>query len=165
MNALQERSGYLRPVLFHSPYEAAVWSVLSARTNHQQATRLRAAISPGGVMSTPRELLELEHLDGMPDLKVPRLHGIAQAALEGKLDREPLLAAPDAREQLQELPGIGPFYAALIHLRAVGTTDVVAQEPRLVKAVQERYGRPLEEVSEAWRPFRTWVSVLIRANQ
>ncbi len=26
------RRGYLRPVLFHSPYEAAAWSVISART-------------------------------------------------------------------------------------------------------------------------------------
>jgi DNA-3-methyladenine glycosylase II len=164
VRALQEASGYLRPVLFHSPYEAAVWSVLSARTNHAQATTLRTALSPGGVLKSPRELLEVRHVDGMPALKVPRLHGIAQAALDGKLDREPLLAAPDARERLQQLPGIGPFYAGLILLRAVGTTDELALEPRLQQAVQERYGRPLEEVAEGWRPFRTWVSVLMRAS-
>ena len=29
---LQRATGYLRPVLFHSPYEAAAWSVISART-------------------------------------------------------------------------------------------------------------------------------------
>jgi DNA-3-methyladenine glycosylase II len=161
---LQRATGYLRPVLFHSPYEAAVWSVLSARTNHAQATRLRAALSPDGVMSTPRQLLQVERVDGLPDLKIPRLHGIAQAALEGRLDREPLLAAQDARERLQQLPGIGPFYAALILLRAVGTTDELALEPKLQQAVQERYGRPLEEVAERWRPFRTWVSVLMRAS-
>src|SRR5205085_1133386 len=28
---LQRTSGYLRPVLFHSPYEAACWAVISAR--------------------------------------------------------------------------------------------------------------------------------------
>ncbi len=151
-------------MLFHSPYEAAVWSVLSARTNHAQATKLRSALSPGGTLLAPEQLLGVERLDGLPDLKIPRLHGIAQAALRGELDREELLQADDARERLQKLPGIGPFYANLIFLRAVGTTDELAQEPRLVKAVQERYGRPLEEVAETWRPFRTWVSVLIRAN-
>jgi DNA-3-methyladenine glycosylase II len=160
----QRRSGHLRPVLFHSPYEAAVWSILSARTNHAQATKLRAALSPDGALIAPEALLRVERLDGLPDLKIPRLHGIAQAALEGKLDREPLLAADDARERLQQLPGIGPFYAGLIFLRAVGPTDEIAHEPRLVKAVNERYGRALEEVAETWRPFRTWVSVLIRAN-
>ena len=45
VKALQQQSGYLRPVLFHSPYEAAAWSVLSARTGHAQATKLRDAIS------------------------------------------------------------------------------------------------------------------------
>ncbi len=156
---LQRASGFLRPVLFHSPYEAAAWSVLSARTQHAQAAKLRDALSHDGVFPAPERLLELRELPGLPDAKVPRLHGIARAALEGKLDREPLLAAdPDeAYTRLQELPGIGPFYAGLILLRAVGTTDVVAKgEPRLEKAVQARYGEPVEKVAENWRPFRTW---------
>jgi DNA-3-methyladenine glycosylase II len=162
---LQERSGYLRPVLFHSPYEAAAWSVISARTGHAQAAKLRDAL--GETFPAPEQLLQLKELQGLPANKVPRLHGIAEAALEGKLDREPLLAQdPDeAYTALQELPGIGPFYAGLILLRAVGTTDVAPKgEPRLEQAVRERYGEPIERVSGNWRPFRTWVSVLIRAN-
>jgi DNA-3-methyladenine glycosylase II len=162
---LQERSGYLRPVLFHSPYEAAAWSVISARTGHAQAVKLRDAL--GETFPAPERLLELKELQGLPANKVPRLHGIAQAALEGKLDRESLLAKdPDqAYTELQDLPGIGPFYAGLILIRAVGTTDVAAKgEPRLEKAIQERYGRPIADVIEGWRPFRTWVSVLMRAN-
>src|SRR5690349_20401910 len=35
----------LRPVLFHSPYEAAVWAILSARRARPQATALRERIS------------------------------------------------------------------------------------------------------------------------
>ena len=30
--------------------------------------------------------------------------------------------------------------------------------------MQERYGAPLESVAERWKPFRTWVSVLMRAS-
>jgi DNA-3-methyladenine glycosylase II len=162
---LQQASGYLRPVLFHSPYEAAAWSIISARTGHAQATRLRDAL--GETFPPPRELLEVQALDGLPANKLPRLHGVARAALEGRLDREPLLAKdPDeADAELQELAGIGPFYARLILIRAVGTTDVAAKgEPRLQKAVQARYGKPLEAVVDTWRPFRTWISVLMRAN-
>jgi DNA-3-methyladenine glycosylase II len=165
VNELQRASGYLRPVIFHSPYEAAAWSILSARTPHAQAVRLRDAL--GETFPAPEQLLELQELDGLPQNKVPRLHGIAQAALEGKLDREPLLALdPDeAYTRLQELPGIGPFYAGLILIRGVGTVDVAPKaEPRLEKAVQERWQRPLAEVVDGWRPFRTWVSVLIRAH-
>ncbi len=165
IEARQRETGYLRPVLFHSPYEAAAWSIISARTNHAQAARLRDAL--GETFPAPAELLALEELKGLPAAKVPRLHGIAEAALEGRLDREPLLAAaPDeALARLQELSGIGPFYAALILLRAVGTTDVLAtDEPRLKERVKEVYGRPLEDVSGGWRPFRTWCSVLMRAG-
>jgi DNA-3-methyladenine glycosylase II len=164
---LQRASGYLRPVLFHSPYEAAAWSVLSARTQHAQAVRLRDALSEGGIFAAPEQLLQLRELQGLPANKVPRLHGIAQAALEGKLDREPLLAADtnDAFTQLLELPGIGPFYAGLILLRGVGTVDVAPKgEPRLERAVQERYGAPLEAVAGRWKPFRTWVAVLMRSS-
>ena len=89
VKALQESSGYLRPVLFHSPYEAAAWSVISARTGHAQAVKLRDAL--GETFPAPEQLLQLEALQGLPANKIPRLHGIAQAALEGKLDREPLL--------------------------------------------------------------------------
>jgi DNA-3-methyladenine glycosylase II len=162
---LQRASGYLRPVLFHSPYEAAAWSVISARTGHAQAVKLRDAL--GETFPTPQDLLGLQALQGLPQNKIPRLHGVAQAALEGKLDREPLLALHpnEAYTRLQELPGIGPFYAGLILIRAVGTTDVAPKgEPRLEQAAQQRYGRPLEAVSDGWRPFRTWVSVLMRAN-
>jgi DNA-3-methyladenine glycosylase II len=164
---LQRASGFLRPVLFHSPYEAAAWSVLSARTQHAQAVRLRDALSDDGIFPAPEQLLQLRELPGLPAIKIPRLHGIAQAALEGKLDREPLLAADtnDAFTQLLELPGIGPFYAGLILLRAVGTVDVAPKgEPKLERAVQERYGAPLESVAARWKPFRTWVSVLMRSS-
>jgi DNA-3-methyladenine glycosylase II len=164
---LQKSSGYLRPVLFHSPYEAAAWSIISARTRQEQAVKIRDALSRGGIFPAPKRLLALRAQLALPEGKLTRLHTVAEAALEGKLDREPLLAADpgEALAQLQELPGIGPFYAALILLRAVGTTDVLATgEPQLKKAVEKRYGKPLEDVAEQWRPFRTWVSVLMRAH-
>jgi DNA-3-methyladenine glycosylase II len=163
--ALLQASGYLRPVLFHSPYEAAAWSIISARVRHAQAVKLRAAVSTDGVFPAPRELLELR--DGLPPEKLPRLHALARAALAGKLDREPLLALDpnEAFTRLQELPGIGPFYAGLVLLRAVGTVDVAPKgETKLDQAVLARYGKPLEAVVDGWRPFRTWVSVLMRAN-
>ena len=162
---LQRKAGYLRPVLFHSPYECAALSILSARTSRANANRLRDALSPEGAFATPRQLLELQELKGLPANKIPRLHGIAEAALEGRLDRERLMALEDPVNDLQTLPGIGPFYATLIYVRACGPTDAPPpQEPRLHEAVQQLYQRPVEDVAENWRPFRTWVSVLIRAT-
>jgi DNA-3-methyladenine glycosylase II len=177
----QRRSGFLRPVLFHSPYEAACWSVISARVQPAAATKLRDALSAehGEAITlagrervtfpAPERLLRVDSFPSLPAQKVPRLHGIARAALEGRLDRGPLLALAQepALAALQELPGIGPFYAALILLRAVGTTDFLAtNEPRLRRHVAELYaGAELEDVADGWRPFRTWVSVLLRAER
>ena len=161
---LQKSSGYLRPVLFHSPYEAAAWSIISARTRHAQAVKVRDALSRDGIFPAPERLLALRAqlgAAGGQTAAAARGRGggaggpaRSRAAARGRAGRR-------RSTQLQELPGIGPFYAGLILLRAVGTTDVLAAgEPRLKKAVEKRYGKPLESVAEGWRPFRTWVSVL-----
>ena len=73
--------------------------------------------------------------------------------------------------ELQRLPGIGPFYSALVVIRACGHADAPApQEPRAREAIRELYGidhelsdAELAEISDTWRPFRTWVTVMMRA--
>ena len=42
---------------------------------------------------------------------------------------------------LRELPGIGPFYAALVQVRSTGVTDVLpTNEPRVLACAGELYG-------------------------
>ena len=175
----------LRPPLFHSPYEAAAWCVLSLRWSGRQASavRDRLAIAHGrtvevagvsmAVFPTPVQLLGVDTFAGIPPVKIERLHGVARAAEEGLLDAERLRQAePDeAMARLRQIPGIGPFSASLIVLRASGVCDVpVDHEPRLAEIVGRSYGLPgpatpadLQRIGEAWRPFRTWVAVLLRA--
>jgi DNA-3-methyladenine glycosylase II len=99
----------------------------------------------------------------------------ARAALEGRLDVEHLkrLGPERATEEVQHLNGIGPFYAGLVVVRGTGFADALLQtpEPRLLGRAGELYvyglGQPmtldqLTERAEAWRPFRTWATVLIR---
>lgn len=174
-----------RPANFHSPYEAAVWSVLSARRQRRQAIALRRRLSErhgaafelaGQVvhaLPTPSTFTRLEHVEGLPDAAVPRLHGLAEAAAAGRLDVDRLTAMPpgEAMAELQRLPGIGPFYSALVVVRACGLTDVLStQEGHSRRAVQELYDldhepdeAELEAIAEAWRPFRTWAAVSLRA--
>jgi DNA-3-methyladenine glycosylase II len=174
-----------RPSNFYSPYEAAVWAIVSARRARAQGIGLRRRLSEthGAVfplagadeaaLPTPTRLLELESFPGLPADRVPRLHGIARAAAEGLLDVERLTAMEpaEAMADLQRLPGIGPFYSALIVIRACGLTDVLStQEDHTRAAVQELYAldhRPddaeLERIAQAWRPFRTWATVALRA--
>jgi DNA-3-methyladenine glycosylase II len=72
--------------------------------------------------------------------------------------------------ELRGFEGIGPFYAELVTVRALGHTDVLpATEPRVIAATAARLGRDsldpadFAEVAEAWRPWRTWACVALRA--
>ncbi|WP_375424665.1 DNA-3-methyladenine glycosylase family protein [uncultured Friedmanniella sp.] len=173
-----------RPALFYSPYEAAVWSVLSARRSRTQAIPLRTRLcelygtpfvlagQPLSALPTPSQLLAVEALPGLPADRVPRLHAIARAATGRQLGAERLRALDpaEAERELQRLPGIGPFYSSLIVLRAVGHADVLAFEGHARSAVEELYGvdheltpDELTTLAEGWRPFRTWVMVSARA--
>jgi DNA-3-methyladenine glycosylase II len=179
------RAPGFRPALFYSPYEAALWSIMSARRARSQAITLRAKLSElygasfelAGTRTlcvpTPSAVLRIESVPGLPVDRIPRLHAVAVAAQRGQLDAERLRAMPveDAQAELQQLPGIGPFYSSLIVIRACGHADVPALgEPRSRAAIQQAYGFDHElsddellDLSEAWRPFRTWVSVMMRA--
>jgi DNA-3-methyladenine glycosylase II len=165
----------MRPVNFHSPYEAAAWAVVSARRPAQQAARTRDAIARAlgrdfgaqAAFPTPRRLLEVGPMPGLPDVKVERLRALARAALDGRLDQATLVALDpeEAMARVQELPGIGPFYAMLVVVRGLGHADVlVTEEPITKAAVAHFYGTDdVRSVGERWLPFRTWGSVLVHS--
>lgn len=173
-----------RPALFYSPYEAAVWSILSARRARTQGIAVRARLAQGwgatlllagvptSAVPTPAALLRMESVPGLAADRIPRLHAVAEAARQGRLSAERLLALEpaDAQAELQELPGIGPFYSSLILLRACGAADLLAgTEPRGRELVAQLYGydqlsdATYHQLAERWRPFRTWAAVLVRA--
>jgi DNA-3-methyladenine glycosylase II len=174
-----------RPALFYSPYEAALWSIISARRARSQGITLRARMSElygaGFELSgtrtlcvpTPSALLEIESVPGLPADRIPRLHAVAQAAQRGVLnaDRLRAMAPEDAKAELQQLPGIGLFYSSLIVIRACGHADApTLGEPRSRAAIEQAYGidhelgdEELLALAERWRPFRTWISVMMRA--
>jgi DNA-3-methyladenine glycosylase II len=166
----QQRLPGLRPCGFHSPYEAAAWSVLSQRIRIVQAARLREGLvrehGDDGAFPPPALLHDLD-LD-LPGRKAEYLHAVAEAALDGLLDGATIRQADpsDSVQKLLQIKGIGPFAAELIVLRGATVPDALpTKESRLEAEITERYGadRTLAEVSQAWRPFRTWAAVHLRA--
>jgi len=166
----QARLPGLRPCGFHSPYEAAAWSVLSQRLRISQAARVRAELiarhGEDGAFPAPLTLRRLD-LD-LPGRKTEYLHAVAEAALDGLLDGAALRALDPSQaiQRVQQVKGLGPFAAELVVLRGANTPDGLPRhERRLDAEIIERYGpgRTLTEVSEAWRPYRTWAAVHLRA--
>jgi len=179
---LQAEYRSLRPVLFHSPYEAACAFLIGHRITIQQTGRLRqqmaestgVAIALDGTkvfaFPAPRALLKMETFPGVAPVKIERLHAAARAALDGTLDRARLRAVPEAEalQQLRTLPGIGEFFAQGILMRGAGLVDAVTDDELTPRAIQLLYGlreRPdraaVLERAESWRPFRMWAVVLL----
>lgn len=171
----------LRPVSFTSPYECACWAILSQRISTSQAANVVRALvethgpkietsgGPVGIFPPPAKLLELDA--GLPPIKLERLHGVAQAALDGELDAATLRALPEdeAMKRLRALPGIGEFWAAGIWLRACGVTDRFPDEPISIAALGALHGlgdRPsaeaIAELTARYRPFGMWIAFLLR---
>jgi DNA-3-methyladenine glycosylase II len=183
---LQAAAPGLRPPQFYSAYEAAAWAVLSARRPAAQMAELRRRLAQAhgrvfdvagesmAAFPTPEQLLAVSSFDGLPDVKLQRLHAVARAALDGALDTTAIAAEdPDlAMTRLQQLlPGVGPFYSELIVIRGCGRADLIpANEPRALETAGRLYGfgRPvtpaeLRELATKWAPMPTWALVLIRA--
>jgi DNA-3-methyladenine glycosylase II len=179
---LQAEYKNLRPVLFHSPYEAACAFLIGHRITILQTRRLRqrmaeefgTAIAVDGTgfhaFPDPRALLRLEAFPGIAPIKVERLHAAARAALDGTLDRDRLRSLPEAEalEQLRTLPGIGEFFAQGILMRGAGLVDAVTDDDLTPRAIQLLYRlaeRPIRAAvlkrAESWRPFRMWAVVLL----
>ncbi|WP_435602226.1 DNA-3-methyladenine glycosylase family protein [Streptomyces sp. bgisy130] len=179
----------LRPVCFHSPYEAAAWAIIGNRIRMTQAAAIKAHIAQQHghrvhiagqtlhAFPTPTALRTITHVPGLTHIKIQRLHALAEAALDGRLDATHLRALPadHALAELRTLPGIGPFSAELILIRGAGHPDVFPRhEPRVHKAVATAYGlgtptadddvTQLAKLADRWKPYRSWVAFLLRVR-
>ena len=179
---MQERFRFLRPILFHSPYEAAAGFIIGHRISIKQKQVLVAMLAEqlGQTMEIdgqifhafpdPQALLRLNVYKGLSEQKIERLHGIARAALEGLLDRDRLRLLPIsvALTQLQSIPGIGPFFAQGILYRGAGVVDDITSDDLTQYAVQKAYqldeppnDDQLQAIARAWQPYRMWATVLL----
>jgi DNA-3-methyladenine glycosylase II len=184
---LQKRYPGLRPIGFWSPYEAAAWTIIGHRIRIRQAAAIKARMAAQlgepvtfgdrvvHAFPSPARLASLDSFPGLIGRKPEWLRSVAIAALDGHLDAARLRGLPreTALKELKKLPGIGDFSSELILLRGACDPDAVAfHEPRLALAVRDAYGlhgpatpEQLTEISDGWRPYRTWVTVLLRIQQ
>jgi DNA-3-methyladenine glycosylase II len=179
---LQAEYRNIRPVLFHSPYEAACAFVIGHRITILQTRRIRQRLAEeaGDTIAVdgttfnafpgPSALQRVESFPGVAPVKVERLHHVARAALDGTLDRGRLRSLPeaDALAQLRTLPGIGEFFAQGILMRGAGLVDAVTDDDLTPRAIQLLYRlaeRPdrdaVHKRAESWRPYRMWAVVLL----
>ncbi len=182
IGGLQRRYGLMRPTLFCSPYEAGAHFVLSHRRSIAQARATRARLAEehgdrieidGGTFHAfprPQKVRKLRLARGLDPERLTRLRGIADAALDGTLDRTRLrrLSVERALTEIRGLRGIGEFFAQGILFRGAGLVDDITNDEQLRLAVQRAYGMSalpdsaaVERIAEGWRPYRMWAEVLL----
>lgn len=160
-------------------FELAIRAILGQQVSVKGATTLagrlvarcgEAMAAPSGSLThyfpTPEALAaaDLSGL-GLTGGRIAALKAFAKAVATGEVNFDP---ATDLEEKIRELcavPGIGEWTAHYISLRAVGEPDAFpASDLGLRKAAgggQPLPTRLLENMSEAWRPWRGYAALLL----
>jgi len=99
----------------------------------------------------------------MPAARGRALVGAAAAIARGDLELDPDADPARARAALLALPGIGPWTASYVAMRALGDPDVLMAgdlglRRGLGRSGLPAEGRALERRAEAWRPWRSYAT-------
>ncbi|MFG1872590.1 DNA-3-methyladenine glycosylase 2 family protein [Micromonospora arborensis] len=101
---------------------------------------------------------------GMPAARRETLRGLARAVVDGSLDLAAGVDREDAVRRLLALPGIGPWTANYLAMRAFGDPDVLLSTDLAVRRGAAALGLPdtpttLDGYAERWRPWRSYATI------
>jgi AraC family transcriptional regulator of adaptative response / DNA-3-methyladenine glycosylase II len=99
----------------------------------------------------------------MPGARARALVGLCGALADGALRLDPGADRAEARRRLLALPGIGPWTAGYVAMRALGDPDVFLVEDLGVRHALRRLGGPEDPraaraLAAAWAPWRSYAS-------
>ncbi len=106
---------------------------------------------------------------GLTRVKAATIAGVARRIADGALDLEALRAMPadEAQAALESLPGIGPWTASYVRMRALGDRDAFpAADLGVIKALAAAGvdRRSITAVAERWRPWRGYATLHLWAS-
>ena len=103
---------------------------------------------------------------GVMSARARSLHAIATAIAEARVDLEALRAAPGAEAQaaLDALPGIGPWTASYIRMRALGDRDAFPAGDLGVLRALRMTAAEAERRSKKWSPWRAYATLHLWAG-
>ncbi len=161
------------------PFEASVRAMLGQQVSVAAATtlagRLAAAFGvrhDGGPKLTHRFPTAREVVAagvaaiaklGVPGARAAALHGLAHAVAAGTLRLDPATAGGRDLDQFvaqaTALPGIGPWTAHYLAMRALHLPDAFPAADLGIRKATGAGPREAEALAEAWRPFRSYAVI------
>jgi AraC family transcriptional regulator of adaptative response / DNA-3-methyladenine glycosylase II len=158
------------------PFEVAVRAVVGQQVSVAAATTVcgrlverfgrPVADEPGltRVFPTPEALADADPAGmGLPRARAETIRALARAVAERSLVLDAPRGLDDAVERLGALPGVGPWTAHYVAMRAFGEPDAFpASDLGLRRAVSR--GTPvgaekLSAMADAWRPWRAYAAM------
>src|SRR5204863_1296862 len=116
-------------------------------------------MTPKAVTIAEASVQQLANI-GLPKARAESLRTLAGAAARGVVDLEPGTDAVETVSKLRELPGIGPWTAEYIAMRALHWPDAFPHgDLGLLKAMNLKSARALEAEAEGWRPWRAYAAM------
>ncbi len=145
-------------------------TTISGRLVEQYGRRINDVDNPSvdqpRFIFPPAYVLAEASLDeiGIPGARARAIRGLANAVADGMVDFEELGSPDEARAALCALPGIGPWTADYIALRALGEPDAFPSGDlglqKALAAPGDRWSATkLEKRSELWRPWRAYATI------
>jgi AraC family transcriptional regulator, regulatory protein of adaptative response / DNA-3-methyladenine glycosylase II len=104
----------------------------------------------------------------MPRTRQRTLHEVAARLADGRLDLNPGADRDDTERALLAVPGVGPWTAGYIRMRALADPDVFLASDLGVRQGLARVGLPAEPrraavIAERWRPWRSYAQLQLWA--
>jgi AraC family transcriptional regulator, regulatory protein of adaptative response / DNA-3-methyladenine glycosylase II len=158
-------------------FELALRAVLGQQVSVKAATTLyrRCAERFGSSVQTPHAVLT--HLPpraeeiaeaglprlvalGLPRTRALTVQRLAAGVAEGRIRLEPGAPAAATLAALQDVPGIGPWTAQYVAMRALGDADALPHaDLGLLRALGLRRAAELAQAAERWRPWRAYAAL------
>lgn len=149
------------------PFAVAVRIVLGQQVSVKGATTLAGRLSarlglpqqplcafpgPEALLATPLDEL------GMPRMRIRALTGLARAVLDRSVVLDGTAAHPDVVAALVAVPGIGPWTAQMIALRACGDPDAFPETDLVLGRMLDRLP---PHTADRWRPWRAYAAMAL----
>ena len=146
----------LRSPRAFDPEETAIRAVLGQQISVAAARAAAGRLARGGsLFPTSGEIAAMNP----SDLPMPRRRAATVVELAGRLDSGRIRLDPgadwdEAERALLDVPGIGPWTAKYIRMRALGDPDVSL--PTDLGIVRAARARGLDPDDARWKPWRTY---------
>lgn len=99
---------------------------------------------------------------GLPSARGETLRHLARAVVRQEIDLEAGAAPVAMIARLVELPGIGPWTAEYIAMRALRWPDAFPRgDLGLLKAARVKSAKTLDKTAERWRPWRAYAAMYL----